>query len=138
MVKANNSYVLKEPYQGEWSDFQTVNVTSYKSNGKLSWETLPTGGPTNLYRGVFENDIELSLVSKASLVAEAPGRAFIDSEGYLYVSPRLGPIADAKITTTYVVSGASGARDIEFSDIEYGSVGTLIITYDFVQKFRGF
>jgi hypothetical protein len=138
MVKSNNSYVMREVYSGGWQEFQTLNVTAYKSVGKLSWETLENGGPTNLFRGVFENDIELLLVARSSLVAEGPGRAYIDSEGYLYVSTKLGPIATASITTTYIVVNARGARDINFSDIEYGSIGTMNLTFDFVRKFRGF
>jgi hypothetical protein len=138
MVKSNNSYVMRETYSGGWQEFQTLNVTSYKSVGKLSWETLENGGPSNLFRGVFENDIPLTLVDRSSLVSEAAGRAYIDPEGYLYISTKLGPINNASITTTYVVVNAKGSRDIYFSDIEYGSIGTLNITFDFVRKFRGF
>ena len=138
MVKANNSLVIKEVYADEWVPYQTVNVTAYKSVGTLQWKTLEGGGSNTAFRGVFENDIELFLTDDLSKVAEAAGRAFIDSEGYLYVSPKIGNIHDATITTTYLVVDATGARDITFSDIEYGAVGNLIITYDFSKKFTGF
>jgi uncharacterized phage protein gp47/JayE len=138
MVKADGSLVIREQYSGEFTPFQTVNVTSYKSNSPLSWTTTEGGGPSNLFRGVFENDIPLETVDTASEVAEAAGRAYIDSSGFLYVSLQLGNINDASITTTYVVEDASGARDIDFSDIEYGAVGTLSITFDFLPKFTGF
>lgn len=138
MVKSNNSYVIREPYTGNFELNQSVNVDAYKSVGKLSWETLENGGDPTLFRGVFENDIPLVLVSSASEVAEEAGRAYIDSNGYLYVSPKLGPISGARISISYTVYNAVGSRDVSFSEIEYGSLGTLTITFDFIKKFRGF
>lgn len=138
MVKSNGSLVIKESYEDSWEHYQTVNVTTYKSVGKLQWSTTEGGGPNTAFRGVFENDIELLLVDDLALVSEAAGRAFIGSDGHIYVSPKLGNINDAHITITYIVQGAVGARDIYFSDIEYGAVGNLIITYDFSKPFTGF
>jgi len=138
MVKSNNSYVIREKYTGNFQLNQSINVDAYKSIGRLSWETLENGGNPNLFRGVFENDIPLNLVSSASEVAEESGRAYIDSSGFLYISTKLGPINNARISTTYIVHNATGSRDISFSEIEYGAVGTLTITFDFIKKFRGF
>lgn len=138
MVKANNSYVILESYSGLFNLFQTSNNTSYKSVGKLNWSTGDSGGSEKLFKGVFENDIPLNMVSSASEVSEQSGRSFIDSDGYLYVSPKLGSISNSRISCTYVVQDATGARDIQFSEIEYGAVGTLTITFDFIKKFRGF
>jgi len=138
MAKANNSYVIQETYVGSFTDFQTINTTSYKSVGTLRWPTTRGGGSENLFRGVFENDIPLNLVNTAQEVAEQAGRAFIDQDGFLYVSTFVGSINNARISATYVVQNAVGARDIEFSEIEYGAVGTLTITFDFIKKFRGF
>ncbi len=47
-------------------------------------------------------------------------------------------IENSKITTTYVVQNATGSRDIDFCEIEYGAIGTLTITFDYIKKFRGF
>ena len=138
MVKSNESLVIKESYSDGWDAYQTVNVTTYKSIGTLQWDTTEGGGPDTAFRGVFENDIELALVDDLSEVSEVAGRAFISSEGYIYVSPKLGNISDAFITVTYLVQDAEGSRDINFSDIEYGAVGDLIITYDFAKAFTGF
>ena len=138
MVKSNGSMVIKEEYSDDWEAYQTVNVTAYKSVGTLQWDTNEGGGEDTAFRGVFENDVELALVDTLSLVSEAAGRAFISSDGHIYVSPKLGDINDAFITTTYLVMDAVGARDVGFSDIEYGAVGDLIITYDFSKKFTGF
>lgn len=138
MVKSNNSYVIRENYTGSFQLNQSVNVDAYKSVGKLSWETTENGGNPNLFRGVFENDIPLVLVNSAAEVAEEAGRAYIDSQGYLYVSTKLGPISGARISATYTVFNARGSRDISFSEIEYGAVGTITITFDFIKKFRGF
>lgn len=138
MVKSNYSYVMREPYTGSWDEFQTVNTTSFKSVGTLSWKTSAGGGSSSLFAGVFENDVPLVMAESASEVAGLLGRSYIDEDGHLFVSTKLGPINDAKITTTYIVQNATGSRDIEFSDIEYGSVGTITITFDFIPKFRGF
>jgi len=138
MVKANGSMVIKEEYSDEWEEYQTVNVTAYKSVGILQWDTTEGGGPNTAFRGVFENDIELALVSDLSKVSEASGRAYIAEDGHLYVSPKLGNINEAMLSTTYLVDSALGSRDINFSDIEYGAVGDLIITYDFSKAFTGF
>jgi len=138
MVKSNGSSVIKEEYSDAWEAYQTVNVTTYRSVGTLQWATEEGGGPDTAFRGVFENDIDLSLVDNLALVSEAAGRAYIASDGHLYVSPKLGNISDAFITTTYLVTNATGSRDINFSDIEYGAVGDLIITYDFSKAFTGF
>jgi hypothetical protein len=138
MVKSNNSLVIKEQYADSWEAYQTVNVTTYKSVGVLQWETIAGGGSDTAFRGVFENDIELALVTDLSTVSEAAGRAYISSDGHIYISPKLGNINDATISVTYLVTNAVGSRDINFSDIEFGAVGDLIITYDFSKKFTGF
>ena len=88
----------------------------------------------------FENDIKATLVTVASQVAEGAGRAYIASDGYIYLSPRIStnPLSNSTITVTYIVENAQGARDIDFCDIEYGAVGTMLITYDFSKKYKGF
>jgi uncharacterized phage protein gp47/JayE len=138
MVKSNGSYSILENYSGLFELYQSGNVDSYKSIGTLSWPTSEGGGPINLFKGVFENDIPSFMVSSAADVSEQSGRAYIDSQGYLYVSTRLGPINNARISATYIVNNATGSRDISFSEIEYGAVGTLTITFEFIKKFRGF
>jgi len=138
MVKADDSMVIREDYTDDWEEYQTVTVTAYKSVGTLNWKTTEGGGTDTAFRGVFQNDIELTLVSDLGTVSEGAGRAFISSDGYIYVSPRSGNISDASITVTYLVEGATGARDISFCDIEYGAVGNLVITYDYSKKFTGF
>ena len=138
MVKASGSQVVREEMNTDWTAYQTINVTTYKSNRALSWTTSEGGGPDTAFRGVFENDIQTTLTDDLDSVAELAGRSYISSDGYVYISPALGNISDADISITYIVGNASGARDILFSDIEYGAVGTLTITYDFVAKFQGF
>lgn len=139
MVKATGSVVIREPYLGSWEPFQTVNVTTYRSNVALGWSTSEGGGGNSRFRGVFENDIELLLVDEVSKVSEGAGRAHISGDGYLYASPKLNAhISDSKVTTTYLVVDGEGARDVSFCDIEYGAVGTLLITYGYIQSFKGF
>lgn len=138
MVKANGSIVNREVMNTSWDTYQTINVISYKSVSKLSWPTTVGGGPITTFRGVFENDIPLLLVDNLDLVAEGPGRAYIAADGTVYASTKLGNIQEAEITVTYIVQNATGARDIDFCEIEYGAVGNLIITYEFIKKFKGF
>lgn len=139
MVKANGSYCIREVYEGGWNVHQTGVVTSYVSTNTLSWPTVDGGGPANAYRGLYENDIELNLVDTIEEVAQAAGNAFISSSGHLYVSPRKGSDITVKtITTTYLVENATGARDIYFSAIEYGQVGTLALTFTYATQPQGF
>ncbi len=138
MVRANGSMVIRELFVTAWNTYQASFVTSYKSVQKLSWATTENGGPETSFRGVFENDILLEMVSSAALVADGAGRFYISADGYVYVSPKLGNITDAKFTVTYIVVDAIGARDIDFCEIEFGAVGTMTITYDFSKKFTGF
>ena len=138
MVRSNGSTILRESYSGNWTEYQTVNVTTYKSVGVLSWTTVAKGAPEGSYSGVYENDFPLDLRDNLDDVGLAPGRAYISKEGYIYVSPKNSLIGNAGISVTYVVENATGTRDISFSEIEHGSVGTLVITYDFAKKNKGF
>ena len=142
MVRADNSMVIRELLDTSWTVYLTTTVTSYMSVQTLSWATVDQGGPTNAFRGVFENDIPLTLVSTAAQVSESAGQAYISADGHVYISPRLGNITgtslSSTITVTYIVIGATGARDIDFCDIEYGAVGTLVITYAFGKSYQGF
>lgn len=138
MVRTNGSIILREKYTGSWQEYQTINVTTYKSVGVLSWSTVEGGHPEGMYAGIYETDYPLTLVSNLDDVGLEAGRGYISADGHIYVSPKFNIIQNASITTTYVVENATGTRDISFCDIEYGVVGTLVITYDFVKKFRGF
>ena len=139
MVKANNSQVIRENFVSDWVKYPDSTSPVYRSSSTLSWPTSENGG-SNLFVGVFENDIELGLFTSVNEVLAGPGRAYIAAEdqgpgmpklGRLYVYPKLGNINEARINVTYLVSDAAGARDIDFSGIEYGAVGTLTITYDY-------
>ena len=138
MVRSTGSMVINESYAGGWVIHQAGTVTSYKSVGKLSWATYEGGGPSYLFKSVFENNIDLTLVSSSALVSDFAGRAYISSDGYVYVSARAGRVPDNKYNITYIVKDALSSRDISFCEIEYGAVGTLQITYDFIKKFKGF
>ena len=138
MVRANGSIVIREVLNTQWTIYQTSFVTSYKSVQTLSWATTENGGPETAFRGVFENDIQLEMVATAAEVAVGKGRWYISADGHVYISSMFGDITASTVTVTYIVEKATGSRDIDFCEIEYGAVGTMVITYAYGPSFTGF
>lgn len=131
MVKANGVQVIREPMPNpQFVVYQSGAVTSYISTEKLASSTTDGGGPSNLFRGIFENDFLLNMVTNDVDVSHAAGNGYIRGDGKIIVSTRHGTDPNlSKYTVTYVAEGETGAKDIVLSSIEYAQINSLLITY---------
>lgn len=131
MVKSDGVQVIRERMTNpQFTIYQSGTVVSYKSTETLNSSTIATGGPGNDFRGIFENDFALTMQENDTLVANAPGQGYITADGHLIVSTRHGNDPNGNTyTTTYIVEGETGAKDIIISGVEYCEIGTMIITF---------
>lgn len=133
MVKADGSFIIRDEVgKVQWQVFNTGIVISYiTTDVVLSYKTVDNGGPSTLFRGVFEDQNALMLMSDSLDVSGGAGRAFISGEGKLIVSPRDGRLPDDKsYAAAYFVEGETGAKDIDVAATEYLKVGSFSIIYD--------
>jgi hypothetical protein len=105
-------------------------VVSYQSiDPVLTYSTTDGGGPSNLFRAVYENMIELNLVSDPTLVSGGPGRAAITADGRITVSTTDGsPPQTKSYTAAYYVAyptGVTYTEDLTTDEIEYLNVDSL-------------
>jgi hypothetical protein len=113
-------YLSFEIYQRSGEE----GVASYKTiTSVLSYPTAVNGGADNFFRAVYEDMVELTLVSDPTLVSSAPGQAYIMSDGNLVVSTTDGKPPQAKYyKAAYYISyptGVTKVGDIKASEIEY-------------------
>jgi uncharacterized phage protein gp47/JayE len=128
MMKRNGSFIPLDPIG--YSTFETYNktsasgVTSYRSIDQvLSYKTTDNGGDSNYFRGVYEDNIPLTLVSSPIDVSKETGRAYIQSDGKIIVSTTDGAPPQTKYYKvsyfTYYSADENPVGDIETSEIEY-------------------
>ena len=133
MAKANGSFIARDDIgtvifqlynEGMSSSFITADPV-------LRYKTVDKGGPENLFRGVFEDNMPLVLQDDPLLVSEGSGRAYIQSDGRIIVSTRDSQLPDLKnYQVAYYVYGETGSHDIGVTTLEYLSVGDLSVSYD--------
>lgn len=133
MAKADGSFIARDDIGTVI--FQLYNEgmsTSYiTADPVLRYNTIDKGGPENLFRGVFEDNMPLVLQDDPLLVSEGSGRAYIQSDGRLIVSTRDSQLPDLKnYQVAYYVYGETGSHDIGVTTLEYLSVGDLSVSYD--------
>lgn len=128
MMKRNGSLIPLDPVG--YVNFETYNktsasgVTSYRSlDSVLTYMTSDNGGDSNYFRGVYENNIPLNLVSSPGDVSKGLGRAYIQADGKIIVSTTDGnppQSKDYKVSYfTYYPADENPVGDIETSEIEY-------------------
>lgn len=105
-------------------------VISYRSvNSALTYKTSENGGDSNLFRGVYENNVLLTLVSSSSEVSKHRGSAYIQGDGKIIVSTTDGNPPQTKYYKaayyTYYPADENPVGDIETSEIEYLNVDSL-------------
>jgi Baseplate J-like protein len=133
MVKADGSLIARDDVGSPtFKIFSQGVATAYTTTiPVLTYKTTANGGSTNLFRGVFENEIALVLQTDPLSVAGGPGRAYIQPDGTIVVSTSDGNLPETKDwQVAYYTSGESGSKDIQVASLEYLQVGTFIITYD--------
>lgn len=91
MSKRNGSFIPNDPIGlvpfEVYSRSNSFGIISYRTiNPVLTYKTQSGGGPDNLFRSVYENNIALTLVDDPSEVHKAAGQAYIQSDGKIIVS----------------------------------------------------
>lgn len=134
MMKRNGSFLpLEEVGKVSFQVYQRTSsqgVTSYITlESVLSQGTSENGGPSNFFRGIYEDGIPLLLVDHPEEVALGSGRGYIQGDGKLIVSTSNGaPPQTKEYAVSYFIdypSGTSIVEDIEASQIEYLKVDSL-------------
>jgi uncharacterized phage protein gp47/JayE len=134
MMKRNSSFIPLDPVG--LSNFEVYNkasasgITSYRSiDSVLTYKTSDNGGDSNYFRGVYENNIPLTLTSSPIDVSKGSGRAYIQSDGKIIVSTTDGAPPQTKFYKasyfTYYPADENPVGDIETSEIEYLDVDSL-------------
>lgn len=133
MVKADGSFIIREDIgTPQFEIFNEGTVTSYITvTSVLDHKTVDQGGPDNLFKGIFEDQMPLTLQEDSLDVSDSAGRGYITSDGKIVVSTRDGNLPETKsYEVAYYVFGETGANDINVASVEYLSVGSFTITYD--------
>jgi len=134
MTKRNGSFIpldhIGSPAFEIYHKSSGVGITSYRSvSSVLSYSTSENGGDPNLFRGVYENNVSLMMMSSASDVSKGPGRAYIQGDGKIIVTTTDGNPPQSKdykaAYYTYYPAGVNPVDDIMTSEIEYLDVDSL-------------
>lgn len=133
MVKADGSFIVRDDVGiVTFEEFNQGLVTSYITSASvLEFDTINQGGPTNLFRGIFENEMPLVLQTDPLDVSGAAGRGYIRNDGKIIVSTRDGALPDTKFyKVSYYVYGETGSKDINVNSVEHLKVGSFSINFD--------
>lgn len=133
MTKADGSMIIRDDVgKTQFDIYNEGSSTAYISTvSVLSYKTVDKGGPENMFRGVFEDNLPLVLQDDPLEVSDGPGRAYIQSDGKIIVSTKDGDIPEKKeYSVAYYVYGETGSNDINVNSIEYLNVGSFSISYD--------
>ena len=133
MVKADGSFITRDDLgKLQFQVFNSGVVNSYVTIAEvLTYKTVDQGGPSNMFRGVFEDGEALMLQSDPLDVSGGAGRAYIRGDGKIIVSTKDGQIPDNKsYSVAYYVYGETGSKDIDVASLEYLTVGTFTIVYN--------
>jgi hypothetical protein len=133
MVKADGSLITRDDIGSPTFTLynQSVSTSYITTIPVLTYNTVDKGGPENLFRGIFENNIPLVLQSDPLDVSAGPGRGYIMADGKIVVSTKDGALPDSKkYQVAYYVYGEMGSSDIQVASLEYLSIGTPIIRFD--------
>ncbi len=144
--KSNGSFILREPVVSQFIFVsQSSNATVYLLTEELTFPAYDFGGPSNIFHGVFQDQIALNLVSDVVSLENGAGNAIIVGNDGLAIgtftpaqtankilvsiAPTDSP-ANHGYAVTYVTAGASGANSlITTSEAEYLTLGPTTITY---------
>jgi hypothetical protein len=139
MMKMNGSFI-PDDILGR-VNFQVYNnntnkgITSYISvNPVLNFGTEDGGGDSNLFRGIYEDDVSLVLADTPLEVSAARGRGYIRADGKIIVSTKDGSPPQLKEYSasyyTYESADADIVGDITVNEMEHLSVGSNSLTID--------
>jgi uncharacterized phage protein gp47/JayE len=129
MVKANGTQINREIVGSSFSIYQTNTVISYTTGaGALLCKTLGSNATDGFY-AIFEDDRPLVLINSPDEVDSAPGQGYISSIGEIIISTiSSDQPALHTYTVSYVVNGETNSSDINITNLEFLSLGEVIIT----------
>lgn len=133
MAKADGSLIVRDDLGSPtFKVFGQGISTAYTTTiPVLNYKTTDKGGSTNLFRGVFEDEVALVLQDDPLNVSGGSGRAYIQPDGTIVVSTSDGKLPETKDwQVAYYVKGESGSKDIQVASLEYLKSGNFIITYE--------
>lgn len=112
-----------------WYVHQIGVATSYRTDpDTLRYKTAGSSSDSSVFWRVSEDDIELTIVDTIAEVADGVGRAYIASDGTLYISTRNNDDPSShSMTVAYNVSGETGSNDVVVTDLDYFNLESLII-----------
>ena len=128
MMKRNGSFISYDDLGRlsfeVFNQSSSLGIISYRTiNPVLSYRTQENGGPENLFRTVYEDNIGLTLVEDASQVSSGSGQAYMQSDGRLVISTTDGrpPHTKNYAASYYVYYGNNEniVQDIDVEQIEY-------------------
>jgi len=137
MMKRNGSFIQSDSFgQISFEVYNRTNsygIVSYRSiNSVLTYKTQENGGPDNLFRTVYENNMSLTLVADPSEVNKAPGQAYIQADGKIVVSTTDGrPPHTKNYTAAYYVYYGNNENivgDIEVGQTEYLKIDSVSLS----------
>lgn len=107
-------------------------VTSYRTvSSVLEYSTTDNGGPSNLFRGIYEDSRPLSLMSDPSDVGRGPGRGYIQADGRIVVSTTDGRPPQEKSYKVsyyaYYTADENVVSDVVTSQLEYLTVDSISV-----------
>jgi hypothetical protein len=131
MAVSDGTHIAYEalPSNTLWSIYQVGVVTSYKTIANtLVYKTAGSDSDATRFWRVSEDDMDLQLVNSIGDVDGAAGRAFIASDGSVYISTVDGDDPSShEITVAYNVLGEIGTNDIVATDLDYMNLKSLIV-----------
>ena len=96
LPKADGSFIVRDDLGTETFEVYGQGVTtSYITvSPVLTYKTIDQGGPSDSFKGVFENNLALTMQTELLAVCNAGGRAHIQSDGCLIISTMSGNLPD--------------------------------------------
>lgn len=129
MIKADGTQVNREIITSEFNLFQNNVVPSYSTGANALFNKTKGHLEKDGFYAIFEDDIPLTLVSDINEVDTASGQGFITENGEIILSTINNDLPSYhKYSVSYVISGETGTKDIEITDLEFLSVGEILIT----------
>jgi uncharacterized phage protein gp47/JayE len=128
MMKRNGSFIpLDDLGHLTFEVYQKTSATgtaSYRSiDSVLTYMTSDNGGDPNLFRGIYEDNKLLTLVSTPGEVSKSPGRGYVQNDGKIVVSTTDGEPPQTKHYKasyyTYYPADVNPVDDISVSTMEY-------------------
>lgn len=131
MTVSDGAHIAYEslPKTTVWTVHETNVSTCYKSaSNVLRYETVGSASDNSKFWRVSQSDEELEIVESIAEVSQGLGRAFIASDGSIYLSTidDIDP-SSYLITVAYNVQGETGSNDIVITDLDYLNLKSLII-----------